>query len=120
MKSVLRRLLEMNPRDQRVYRLHLAELAWDRGDDAECLRLGAAALDPDVATAGPLNFTRDPKAPGIVLGHMLDVFSRSNQMTEAAALLSQAQRIGAVGQKSSGLDDSPVLALRKFARQHPH
>ena len=120
LKSVLRRLLEMNPRDQRVYRLHLAELAWDRGDDAECLRLGAAALDPDVATAGPLNFTRDPKAPGIVLGHMLDVFSRSNQMTEAAALLSQAQRIGAVGQKSSGLDDSPVLALRKFARQHPH
>ena len=49
LRATLDRLIETDKSNQRVHKLRLAEIAWDRGDDAACLRLGQSAFNPNVA-----------------------------------------------------------------------
>jgi spermidine synthase len=93
LESMLRRLLPMDPSNQRVYKCHLAEIAWDRGDDANCAELANTAMDPSVAR-GPANFSIDPKAPEIVLLRRMDTLCRNGKLAEAWALSQNARREG--------------------------
>jgi predicted membrane-bound spermidine synthase len=94
--SVLERLLQVNPSNQRVYRCHLAEIAWDKGDDATCMELANKAFDPSTATSGPANFSIDPKAPQAVLLRRLDLLCRAGKLDEAWTLCQSATRQGLV------------------------
>ena len=92
--SVLERLIETDPGQQRVYKLNLAELAWDRGDDARCLELAQAALDPDVTKGGPIDFSRDPVAPRAVLYRAVETLFRSGKPDQAWVVCQEARSGG--------------------------
>jgi hypothetical protein len=104
LETVLRRLLQTNPANQRVYKCHLAEIAWDRGDDNTCAELANSALDPSVARGGPGNFLIDPKAPQFVLSRRIDTLWRNGKFEEASALCQNTSRLGLSG-------SDPVLDL---------
>jgi hypothetical protein len=94
LEQVLKRLLEADPQLQRIYKLYQAELAWDRGDDTQCLELGTVAFDPDPAKGGPVDFSRDPRAPRAVLYRMIETLWRTGHVREAGLLCKQAETGG--------------------------
>ncbi|MEW6160338.1 MAG: fused MFS/spermidine synthase, partial [Verrucomicrobiota bacterium] len=91
LERVIHRLLETDPANRRVYHLHLAELAWDRGDDEAFFALAEKALDPDTARGGPVNFANDPKAPGLILARMADTYFRKGQLPQALQIAVNAR-----------------------------
>ena len=91
LEKLLERLLETNPKNQRVYRLHLAELAWDRGDDTLCFDLGQSAFDPDIAQGGRISFAIDQIAPRIVLTRMAESLWRAGHFTQARYVCESAE-----------------------------
>lgn len=91
LEEVLDILIARDPKNQRVFHLHKAELAWDRGDDPACLRHSAQAFHPDTKTA-PLLFTLDESAPRIVLHHIIEASLRTGNITQAKAFHTFAQR----------------------------
>lgn len=110
LRKVLDRLLQTDPANQRVYCCHQAEIAWDQGNDPLCAQWSDRALDPNVATGGPVNFLSDPRAPQIVLARRLESLWRSGKFEPALALCRSARRDGF-------LDSDPRLDLvaRKIA-----
>lgn len=105
---LLERLIGTNPANQRAYRLQLAEIAWDHGDDRRCFELAGAALDPDVSKGGQISFAIDPKVPRTVLARMIETFLRSGKLNEAVSLTQQA-----IQGRYTGRDDMLDLAVRK-------
>lgn len=94
LERLLPRLVETDAAHQRVHKLHLAELAWDRGDDARCLELGQSALNPDVEKGGAIDFSPDRQAPYAVLYRMIETFWRGGRVADAWALCQQANSGG--------------------------
>lgn len=113
LQATLRRLMEVNPDHRRVYQLHLAELAWDRGDDAECQRLSREAFDPDETRSGPLNFARDPQAPRLVLTRLMESLCRSGQSAEARQLFQESVNNRLIAADPSDLHPLLELVCRK-------
>ena len=107
LRSVIELLLQKDPANQRVYHLHLAELSWDHGDDAACLRDARLGFDPDTAARGPLNFRLDPQAPPLVLALMLEIYWRAGKIDRAAEL---AREVAANGYLKPGAT-SPLLEM---------
>ncbi|MBI4660320.1 MAG: fused MFS/spermidine synthase [Verrucomicrobia bacterium] len=91
LQVLLQRLIETDPKNQRVYKLHLAELAWDRNDEAACFSLGQSAFDPDITKGGRISFSADPKAPRIVLSRMAESLWRAGKFAEAWTLCQEAK-----------------------------
>ncbi|MBI3417982.1 MAG: fused MFS/spermidine synthase [Verrucomicrobia bacterium] len=116
LRAALERLIETDQENQRVHKLRMAELAWDRGDDAACLRYGQNAFDPNVATGGPIQFTLDPTAAPRVLGRMVESLWRAGQAHEAWELCQQAKANGYVGRKDKPSDPLLELNYRKVGR----
>lgn len=93
LEETLTMLMERDPRNRRVFNLHLAELAWDKGDEAACIRYGTIGLDPNEKN-GQLVFTLDELAPRQVLADMLEIYLRSGQLTPARNIAEQARAGG--------------------------
>ena len=89
LREVLGVLLERDANHLPVWHAHMAELAWDRGDDATFLNHGALALGTHAAKAGTPVFALDEKAPRIVICHMIELALRGN-VSQARALAAQA------------------------------
>ena len=102
LEKVLRRLLLTDPYNQRVYKCHLAEIAWDKGDDASCGELLSSALDPR-PEAGPPNFSDDPQAVTCALARRLQTLLPGGKPDDAWALCSTVKRLGL-------LRDDPLLS----------
>jgi hypothetical protein len=96
LEEVLGILLERDPQNRRVYNLHFAELAWDKGDDQACMRFGAVGFNPDVSKGGPLQFTLDELAPRQTLCNMIDASVRARDYQLAKRLADQARSGGYV------------------------
>jgi len=94
LRSVLERLLKTDRANRRVYYLHLAELAWDRGDDPACFQYAQTAFHPDTAEHGPVSFQLDPRAPALILARMMESYWRAGQMDRAWELCRDAERNG--------------------------
>jgi hypothetical protein len=92
LQEVLKTLLERDPTHARVFKLHAAELAWDRGDDETCMRLGTEALDP--RKGGPVTFALDEFAPRQILYCMIETSLRRGNVDLARDLASQARAGG--------------------------
>jgi len=120
--AALQRLVETDKPNQRVHMLRLAELAWDRGDDAACLSWGARALDPDTGKSGPLGFDHDPKAPARILGLMVESLWRAGKAQAAWDLCQQARKNSFVGKQAKNPDPFLEVSYRKveaFMSQAP-
>ena len=105
----MRRLIETDPSNQRIYKLRLAGLAWDRKDDEACLQLAQSGFDPDLKSGGPINFELDPRAPPRMLAQMIDIFLRRGDAGEAWNLCQQARTRGYVG--TPGASNDPILEM---------
>lgn len=92
LQSVLQRLIETNPANQRVYKLHLAELAWDRGDELTCSQLSRSGFDADTTKEGRISFSIDPRAPRIVLARNVESLWRAGKFQEAWLLCQDARQ----------------------------
>ena len=109
LKSALHRLMESDPNNQRVYRLRLAELAWDRSDDAECLAFGQLALHPDSSKHGPNSFAIEPSAPGRVFHYMIETLLSKGDVEGATQLCKEAFKNNFAGPRAYPV--SPLLEL---------
>lgn len=85
LRQVLALLQEHDPKNQRVFNLHTAELAWDRGDDEVAQRYAALAFAPD-SRGGPPQFTFDEASPRIVLHQLIEINVRSGNIARAREL----------------------------------
>jgi spermidine synthase len=94
LEAILQRLLKVDPSHDRIYRLNLAEIAWDHGDDARCLELGQSALEPNPQSQERISFATDPIAPSAVLYRMIESLSRSGQWKEAWSICQKAKAAG--------------------------
>ncbi|MCS1406892.1 MAG: Polyamine aminopropyltransferase [Verrucomicrobia subdivision 3 bacterium] len=88
-EMVLKRLIELDPSFQRVYRMHLAELSWDRGDDERFFELAGLAFSQDFGL-GPTNYEFDDLAPYRTLALMIETYWRQGNITEAWSVCQQA------------------------------
>lgn len=109
LRSVLNRLIETDPPNQRVYRLQLAELAWDRRDDAACLQLARDGFDAQTNRFGPIKFDVDPQAPARVLAHLIDTAWRDGRYQDAWDLCRQAKERGHTG--NNDIRTYPILEM---------
>ena len=120
LRAVLERLAATDPTQARVHRLHLAELAWDRGDDEACLDLGQRAMAPGATADGPVQFDLDPTAPGRVLALMIETLWRTNRLAEAWRLCQAAEQRGYLEMDSAAADsllEMTCRQVRAFAQQ---
>ena len=90
LQETLGLLLDRDPKNRRVFNLHLAELAWDRGDDAVAMRYGFAGLDPDTEKTGPFVFTLDELAPRQVLTDLIESSLRDGRIKQAVTFANMA------------------------------
>jgi hypothetical protein len=90
LQQALEILLERDPPNAGLWKLHAAELAWDRGDDATCFRHAADAfnIDPPKGTASA--YAQDEQAPRIVLHYLIESSLRSGAIVQAQVFATQA------------------------------
>lgn len=115
LERLLERLIETNPANQRVYRLHLSELAWDRGDDRRFLEYAQAAFDPDIDKGGRINFSNDPRAPRVALARMIDGFWRAGRLSEAWNLCQEAKKNNYTGRDT--ILDMVIRKVESYSSQ---
>ncbi|HVY71069.1 MAG TPA: hypothetical protein VHH73_14150, partial [Verrucomicrobiae bacterium] len=116
-EQYLRQLIETDPANQRTYRLELAELAWDRGDDEAALALGRMAFDPDVAKYGHFNFTLDPGEPAEVMERMVETLIRAGKREEAWLILAEAATNNLLGPRAAVPNPRLELEYRRLGDQ---
>jgi predicted membrane-bound spermidine synthase len=105
-------LIERDPQNARVFNLHMAELAWDRGDDTLAYRYGMAGLNPDTKAAGPFVFTLDQLAPRQMLSNLIETSLREGDLKQAKTLADLA-RVGKLLQEGEFYFYPLELACRK-------
>jgi predicted membrane-bound spermidine synthase len=116
LERVLRALVELDEPNLREHRMHLAELAWDRGDDDACLKLGGEALNPS-PLYGPPGKAQDPMAGRAVLARMLDAHLRRGDRTNAVQLVFDAQRQGYLDPSSATRNLRLEVMARRVAAE---
>jgi spermidine synthase len=114
LQDVLAMLLERDPKNARIYNLHVAELAWDRGDDVAAQRYGIMGLDPDTKKSGPFGFALDELAPRQVLTNLIETALRNGNLRQAKSLADLA-RVGKFLQPGELFFHPLEVACRKVA-----
>ena len=114
LKAALERLIETDRPNQRVYKLRLAEIAWDHGDDSACFEFGRTAFSPDTTAFGPIKFDLDPRAPYRVLTRMIETLWRAGKVPEAWGLCQDAKKNGYIGKKEGFRDPSLEVVYRRI------
>jgi spermidine synthase len=114
LEEVLTKLIQLDPTFQRTYRMHLAEVAWDRGDDDRFFEIAGLAFSPEFEL-GPPNYEFDSLAPYRTLGLMIETHWRKGNIPEAWGVCQQAIAGKYLG--DDALRRLPVLdlAFRKTA-----
>lgn len=110
----LERLLETDAANARVYRLHLAELAWDEGNDAACMGLAAAALDPDTVRHGPVDFSLDRYAPAAVICRITLIHIAAGRLREAWRFCDDLEKKAYLGPRAAFKYQRLELLYRKL------
>jgi hypothetical protein len=113
LQAALERLIVTDPKNRRTYRLFLAELAFDRGDDTNCLLMVQAAFDPDANQGGPLDFDLDPKAPRQSLARLIEIYSRLGRADDAWRLCQEAVSKGYITMMGNSSDPLLSMVFRK-------
>lgn len=88
---VLEQLILLFSSFQRVYRMHMAELAWNRVDDERFLELAEQTFDP-AAERGPANYDFDELAPYRTLALWIETYWQRENILEAWKGVSTSRR----------------------------
>jgi predicted membrane-bound spermidine synthase len=92
LRQVLAVLLENDPKNRGLFNLHLAELAWDRGDDEGSLRHGEIGCKTPLSSPDVSPFALDEAAPRIVLHNLIEGWLRVGNIAQAQKLSAYASR----------------------------
>ena len=106
-------LSNLDPQRQRVHRMRLAEVSWDRGNDARARKLFEEALDPDEARFGPLDFSADPTCPEGMMARLIDADLRAGDLKAALEKVLRFGRLGYVHPDRMGGEDSLQMLARR-------
>ena len=87
-------LVHLDPERQRLHRMRLAEVSWDRGNDARARALFEEALNPDEGRFGPFDFSLDPSCPEGMMTRLIDADLRAGDLKAA---LEKVLRFGRLG-----------------------
>lgn len=98
-ETMLRRLIEADPDNRQLYQLYLAELAYDRGDNAGCVELGRLGLARD-PSGGAAKFGLDIGAPVRVAGRMAEALWRQGRWQAAVDLCEETVRAGYLNRRT--------------------
>lgn len=107
-EEILRSAIQYDPENQRVHRLHLAELMWNRGKDDEFIKLITAAMDPDPAK-GPTNQPSYWAPARIALARVLDLYTRQGDLQRALPWAQVALDQGYLDEE--GTEQNPRLSI---------
>ena len=107
LEGVLNDLIEHDPGQRRAHRARLAEVLWDRGDEAQFLALALRVFSTASPDDGPYSFDLDPRAPRQVIARMLQLFEQRGDLATAVQLVKEAAQRGFLGEKSTYRD--PLL-----------
>jgi predicted membrane-bound spermidine synthase len=106
-------LIPLDPARQRIHRMRLAEVSWDRGNDARALTLFEEALDPDEKRFGPLDFSEDPGCPAHMMGRWIDADLRKGDLKSALEKVLRFGRMGYIHPERLGGDDTLQMLARR-------
>lgn len=107
-EEILRSAIQYDSENQRVHRLHLAELMWNRGKDEEFVNLITAALDPDLAK-GPTNQPSFWAPARIALARVIDLYTRTGDLRHAMTWAQVAVEQGYLDEE--GTEQNPRLSI---------
>lgn len=106
-------LVQLDPARQRVHRMRLAEVSWDRGNDARAKALFEEALHPDESRFGPLDFSEDPGCPAGMMARLIDADLRAGDLKSALEKVLRFGRMGYIHPERSGGDDTLQMLARR-------
>ena len=101
LEAVLKALVDEDSSQRRVHRARLAEVLWDRGDEAQFLALALKVFSTQSADEGPYEFDLDPRAPRLVIARMLQLFVQRGDFRTAIQLVKEAVQKGFAGEKAT-------------------
>ena len=101
LEALLKTLIELDPGQRRAHRARLAEVLWDRGDEAQFLEVALKVFAAQSEEDGPYRFDLDPRAPRIVIAYMLQLFDQRGDSRTTRQLVQEAVEKGFLGPKSS-------------------
>ena len=110
LEPLLRQLAEKDTEHARVHRLWLAEMLWDLGRDEDFLTEARRGFAADTTPLTEPRFSLDPRAPGRVLGLMLDLYQRRGDTAIARQIAREAAQQRFLGPEAANPD--PVLEWR--------
>jgi spermidine synthase len=114
LEKILAALAEADPAGRRVHRLRLAEVVFDRGEDARGRRLFEEAMDPDESRQGPVDFSMDSAVIGRVMGRVLEAALRSNDIVAAHGLVKRFVAGGYIDPDAAGGDAHLAMLARRI------
>ena len=113
MEVVLGALIQLDPARQRIHRIRLAEVSWDRGNDARARVLFEEALDLDEQRFGTLDFSEDPGCPAGMMARLIDADLRAGDLKGAMEKVLRFGRLGYIRpEKLTGDEALQMLARR--------
>jgi hypothetical protein len=101
LEKTLRALVEADPANRRVHRARLAELLWDRGEDAEFLALALKVFAANPNENGPYDYSMDPRAPRQVIARMLLLYEKRGDIKGAVTLVREGVQQRFIGADSA-------------------
>jgi hypothetical protein len=106
-------LTQLDPARQRTHRMRLAEVSWDRGNDARARVLFEEALDLDEKRFGPLDFSEDPGCPAGMMARLIDADLRAGDLKGALDKVLRFRRLGYIRpERMTGDEVLQMLARR--------
>jgi hypothetical protein len=106
-------LIELDPALQRVHRMRLAEVSWDRGNDARARTLFEEALHPDESRFGTLDFSGDPGCPPGMMARLIDADLRVGDLKSALDKVLRFGRMGYIHPDRMGGEDGLQMLARR-------
>jgi spermidine synthase len=114
--DVVKHLISVDPPNQRLYKLYLSEIAWDKHDDERCAELALEAYDPASSLGGTNSFELDPKTPAQVMVCLIEAKLRAGKFDEAATICASAEISGYTGPQAKHGFPKLDMMLRKAKR----
>jgi predicted membrane-bound spermidine synthase len=113
LEQILGALVDLDPENQRVHRMRLAEVNSDRGQDVRARRLFDEALSPEENRFGPVQFRKDPGVVRHMMARLIDSELRAGRVEAAVGLVSQFSRQGYLNPDQRGGDEYLEMLARR-------
>lgn len=111
--TIVDALLAGDPEYASLYRLQLAEIAWDHGEKEKSVELALDAFKPRPENQGTLHNILDPRAPYIALTRIIEFYLQHDRIRDAWTMSREAVLSHYVGPLAPRRDPWLELACRK-------